>query len=84
MKIDGRENNYGEASRRQWTSKKNAELIDEVTESVNQVLAKYPKDYFRNVRKLSPSKVELRRNLISKCSKDYYVLMQDVMVLKNK
>ena len=71
VKIYGRKNNCGEDSRRQWTSQQKVELIDEVREPVNQGLAKNLTDYFRNVRKLSPSKVELRRNLISKCSKDY-------------
>ena len=60
------------------------ELIDEVTEAVNQGLAKDPMDYFRNVRKLSPSEVERRRNFISIWSKYYKVLMQDAMGLKKK
>ena len=55
------------------------ELIDEVTEAVNQGLAKDQTNYFINVRKLIPSEVERRRNFISTCSKDYKVLMQDVM-----
>ena len=49
---------------------------------MNQGHAKYPTDYFKNVRKLSPSEVERGRNFISKRSKYYKVLMQDVMGLK--
>ena len=60
------------------------ELIEEVTEYLNQGLAKYPIDYFRNVRKLIPSEVDRRINFISKCQKYYKVSMQYVMRLKNK
>ena len=51
---------------------------------MNRVLANNPVDYFSNVRKLSPSEVGRRRNFISKWSKDYKVLMQDVMGLEEK
>ena len=60
------------------------ELIEEVTEYLNQGLAKYPIDYFRNVRKLIPSEVDRRINFISKCQKYYKVSMQYVMRLKKK
>ena len=84
VKIDGRKNNFGSVSRRQWTSQQKVELIDEVREPVNQGLAKNLTDYFRNVRKLSPIEVEHRKFFIIKWSKYYKILMQDVMGLKNK
>ena len=84
VKIEGRKNNCGAGSRREWTSQQKVELIDKVREAVNQGLSKDPTDYFRNVRTLSPSEVERRRNFISKWSKCYNILMQNVMVLKNK
>ena len=82
MNINGRKNNHGAGSRRQWKSQQKLELIDEVTEAVNQVLAKGPTEYFRNMRKLIPSEVEHRRSFISKRSKYYKVLMHNMMELK--
>ena len=82
--IGYRNKKWVSGSRSQWTSLNKVELVEKVTEAVNQGLAKYPKDYFRNMGKLISGEVERRRNFISKWSKDYKVLIQDVMGLKNK